>query len=181
VKTRDYRIAGPGLRRLVGAVRAATRQPGTWEQTAQRVAVVLRSRLPGSEILTSEQRYGDPLHFRSHLLHAERDGSFSVQALVLRPGQVTSVHDHVAWCVTAVLEGFVQEERFELGTDGWLEQVGIARPAAGEVALLVPPGDVHRARNPGPDTAIWLHICGTDVARLGSSVRRVYQHPIVAG
>jgi 3-mercaptopropionate dioxygenase len=83
--------------------------------------------------------------------------------------------------VTGVLQGTVQEERFELGTDGWLEQVRLARRAAGEVAVLVPPGDVHRARNRGPDTAIWLHICGTDVARLGSSVRRVYRHPIVAG
>jgi predicted metal-dependent enzyme (double-stranded beta helix superfamily) len=44
-------------------------------------------------------RNGDPATYRCHLLHAEPDGSFSVVALVWRPGQATPIHDHVTWCV----------------------------------------------------------------------------------
>jgi len=35
--------------------------------------------------------------------HAEPDCSFSVTAMVWRPGQVTPIHDHVTWCVLGVL------------------------------------------------------------------------------
>jgi predicted metal-dependent enzyme (double-stranded beta helix superfamily) len=49
------------------------------------------------------------------------------------------------------------------------------------VTGLAPPGDIHRVRNDGPQTAISLHIYGTDIGRLGSSVRRNYDLPVVAG
>jgi 3-mercaptopropionate dioxygenase len=48
------------------------------------------------------------------------------------------------------------------------------------VAGLVPPGDIHRVGNDGMDTAISLHIYGTDLGRLGSSIRRVYDNPVLA-
>jgi len=35
-------------------------------------------------------------------------------------------------------------------------------------------------RNAGQETAISVHIYGTDIGRLGSSVRRVYDLPVVA-
>jgi predicted metal-dependent enzyme (double-stranded beta helix superfamily) len=45
---------------------------------------------------------------------------------------------------------------------------------------LAPPGDIHRVRNADIETAISLHIYGTDVGRLGSSIRREYDLPILA-
>jgi predicted metal-dependent enzyme (double-stranded beta helix superfamily) len=180
MKTRHYLSAEGRLGDLVTAVRAVTRQPGDWAQTAEQVADELRLHLPGPEILTGEQRYGDPLHYRCHLLHAEPDGSFSVLALVWRPGQATPVHDHVSWCVTGVIQGAEHEELFELRPDGWLVQAGSSDSTTGEVVGLAPPGDIHRVRNTGGETAISLHIYGTDVSRLGSSIRRVYDQPIVA-
>jgi 3-mercaptopropionate dioxygenase len=179
VKSSQYLDAGSLLGDLVGAVRTATRSPGTWEEIASAVASQLRLHLPGPEILTSEQRYGDPLGYRCHLLHAEPDGSFSVVALVWRPGQATPVHDHVSWCVTGILQGTEHEERFVL-SDGWLVQSGTSDSGAGEVTGLVPPGDIHLVRNAGPQAAISLHVYGTDVSRLSSSIRRVYDQPIVA-
>jgi 3-mercaptopropionate dioxygenase len=187
MKTRDnvypggYVSASREFGDLVAAVRAATARPGNWEQTARRVAAALRPRLPAPQILTSEQRYGDPLGYRCHLLHAEPDGSFSVLALVWRPGQETAVHDHVAWGVTGVLQGAEFEERFELRDDGWLAQVGTAQVVVGQVTYFAPPGDIHRVRNTSGQTTISLHIYGTDMSRLDSTVRRVYQQPIVAG
>lgn len=180
MKTRQYLSAEERLGDLVSGVRAATRQHGDWAQTADLVASQLRLHLPGPEILTSEQRYGDPLRYRCHLLHAEPDGSFSIVALVWRPGQATEVHDHVTWCVIGVIQGTEHEERYELRPDGWLEQAGATDSRAGEVTGLAPPGDIHRVRNNGSQTAISLHIYGTDVSRLASSIRRVYNQPIVA-
>jgi 3-mercaptopropionate dioxygenase len=179
MKTREYLSAEGRLGDLVSSVRAVTRAPGTWAETAEQVADQLRLHLPGPEVLTAEQRYGDPLGYRCHLLHAEPDGSFSVVALVWRPGQATPVHDHVTWCVIGVIQGVEHEERFEL-RDGWLVQVGSADASPGEVAGLAPPGDIHRVRNTGREVAISLHIYGTDVARLASSIRRVYDQPILA-
>jgi predicted metal-dependent enzyme (double-stranded beta helix superfamily) len=164
---------------LIGAVRAVTQRRLSWEVTAELVTARLRAHLPGPDILTSEQRYGDPLGYRCHLLHAESDGSFSLVALVWRPGQATPIHDHVAWCVAGVIQGAEHEERYEPREDGWLEEVGWSVNVVGDVFGLAPPGDIHRVRNDGTQTAISVHIYGTDVSRLGSSVRRVYNLPVV--
>jgi 3-mercaptopropionate dioxygenase len=169
------------LGNLVSAVRTVTRGRASWAETADLVADQLRLNLFGPEILTAEQRYGDPAGYRCHLLYAEPDGSFSVTALVWRPGQATPVHDHVTWCVFGVIQGSEREERYVLRDDGWLEQAGTSVNATGEVTGLAPPGDIHRVLNAGPETAISLHIYGTDLSRLGSSVRRIYDQPVVAG
>jgi len=166
---------------LISAVRAATRAGDSWAETAGLVADVLWLHLPSPDILTAEQRYGDPAGYRCHLLHAEPDGSFSVVALVWRPGQATPIHDHVTWCAFGVIQGAEHEERYVLRDDGWLEQDGVSVNVTGDVAGLAPPGDIHRVRNAGPQTAISLHVYGTDISRLGSSVRRTYDLPVVAG
>ena len=44
---------------------------------------------------------------------------------------------------------------------------------------FAPPGDIHRVRNHGRDIAISLHVYGADIGRLGSSVRRTYDLPLV--
>jgi hypothetical protein len=71
--------------------------------------------------------------------------------------------------------------RYLLRDDGWLEEGGTSVNVAGEVASLAPPGDIHKVHNDRPQTAISLHIYGTDVSRVGSSVRRVYDLPVLAG
>jgi 3-mercaptopropionate dioxygenase len=180
VKSRQYVTVEAQLGHLVTGVRAATRQAADWVEAASLVADQVRLHLPGPEILTSEQRYGDPLGYRCHLLHAEPDGSFSIVAMVWRPGQATPIHDHVTWCVIGVVRGTEHEERYRLRPDGWLEQNGTADSNAGDVTGLAPPGDIHRVRNNGTETAISLHVYGTDVSRLGSSIRRTYNQPIVA-
>jgi predicted metal-dependent enzyme (double-stranded beta helix superfamily) len=163
---------------LIAAIRGAVAQRADWAQTAARVAAALRGRLPGPDLLTPQQRRGDPAGYRSHLLHTEPDGSFSVVGVVWRPGQVTPVHDHVAWCVAAVLQGTEHEERFTLAPGGGaLEPAGTAASEPGEVTGFAPPGDIHRVRARGGVT-VAVHVYGADIARLGSSVRRVYQLPV---
>jgi predicted metal-dependent enzyme (double-stranded beta helix superfamily) len=166
---------------LISAVRGATRRHADWPETAVLVADQLRRHLPGPAILTSAERAGDPDCYRSHVLHTEPDGSFSVTVLVWRPGQITPIHDHVTWCVFGVLQGTEYEELYALGEDGtYLREVGRSESPAGEVSGFAPPGDIHRVRNSGSEIAISLHIYGADISRLGSSVRRTYDLPVAA-
>lgn len=168
-----------GLGELVTAVRAVVSRHADWRETARLVADELVRRLPSPDVLTAEQRAGDPEAYRSFPLHTEPDGSFSIVALVWQPGQVTEIHDHVTWCVFAVIRGVEHEELFQLdeGRNGLVE-AGTKTNLTGEVSGFAPPGDIHRVRNAGDDTAISIHIYGTDVSRIGSSVRRYYDQEV---
>ncbi len=166
---------------LVTAIRSATQQHADWQRTAELVADQLRVHLPGADILTAAERAGDPDGYRCHVLYVEPDGSFSVTALVWRPGQVTPIHDHVTWCVFGVIQGTEYEELYALSADGThLDEVGRSRNNRGEVSGFAPPGDIHRVRNIGAEVAVSLHVYGADITRLGSSVRRTYDLPVVA-
>ena len=166
---------------LVSATRAAVSSDADWAETAELVAAELERHLPTPDMLTKEQRTGDPKRYRSHLLHTEPDGSFSIVALTWRPGQETPIHDHVTWCVFGVIQGIEYEELYALDERGeHLVEAGSSATEIGEVSGFAPPGDIHRVRNIGDTTAISIHIYGTDVSRIGSSVRRSYDLPILA-
>ena len=62
--------------------------------------------------------------------------------------------------------------------DAELNLVGHHDNHVGDVSGFAPPGDIHRVHNSSATTAISIHVYGTDVSRLGSSVRRVYDQPI---
>jgi 3-mercaptopropionate dioxygenase len=174
-------FVGPGIEQLATAVRAVVSSDADWQETAERVAGALERNLPSPDVLSPEQRAGDPERYRSHILHTEPDGSFSIVALVWRPGQLTPIHDHVTWCVFGVIQGVEYEELFTLDEDrGCLVEAGTGASEAGTVSGFAPPGDIHRVRNAGHDTAISIHIYGTDVSRIGSSVRRCYDVPVLA-
>jgi predicted metal-dependent enzyme (double-stranded beta helix superfamily) len=171
--------AAHDLAALTTAVRVAVGKRANWRDTARLVASALERHLPSPSILTAEQRTGDPETYKSDVLHSEPDGSFSIVALVWLPGQVTPIHDHVTWCVFGVIQGTEREELFELDQQRTrLLEAGHRVNRTGEVSGFAPPGDIHRVRNAGDLTAISLHIYGTDVARIGSSVRRHYDLPV---
>jgi predicted metal-dependent enzyme (double-stranded beta helix superfamily) len=163
-------VTRPALTDLVPAVRQVIGMRADWARTAELVADQLRAHLPGPDVLTADQRRGHPDRPAGHVLHAEPDGTFSILGLVWRPGQSTRIHDHITWCVVGVLAGIEHEELF----DESLDPVGIRDNHPGEVSGFAPPGDIHRIRNVGRETAVSLHIYGTDITRVGTSARRFY-------
>ena len=123
-----------------------------------------------AEILGRIDAAGADDGYRSHILHAEPGGAFSIIGLVWRPGQITRIHDHLTWCVFGVIQGIEHEELF----DAELNLLGESDNHTGDVSGFAPPGDIHRVHNISDETAISIHIYGTDVTATGSSVRRFY-------
>lgn len=155
---------------LVTGVRTAVSARVDWSHTADLVAEQLRQHLPTPEVLSASQRLGSPDGYRSHTLHVEPDGSFSIVGLVWLPGQLTRIHDHLTWCVVGVIQGVEHEELF----DEDLRLLAVNDNYVGDVTSFAPPGDIHRVHNIDSTTAISIHVYGTDVNRVGSSVRRYY-------
>ena len=69
-----------------------------------------------------------------------------------------------------VIQGVEHEELF----DADLNLVGEATTRSATSAASRRPGDIHRVHNTGEETAISIHVYGTDVTRVGSSARRYY-------
>ncbi len=88
------------------------------------------------------------------------------------------IHDHVAWCVTGVLQGREYEEIFTLAGGRALSLAACHVNPAGAVNGFAPPGDIHRVRNTGDTVAISMHVYGADISRLGNSIRREYTLPL---
>jgi predicted metal-dependent enzyme (double-stranded beta helix superfamily) len=159
-----------GLSPLVAGIRTAVERHADWAETAQLVADQLRLHLPTPDVLTAEQRLGSPDDYVGKNLYVEPGGSFSIVALVWRPGQRTRIHDHVTWCAFAVIQGVEHEELF----DADLNLIARSAHHVGDVSGFAPPGDIHRVHNTTAETAISIHVYGTDVSRVGSSARRYY-------
>src|SRR5215208_561893 len=155
---------------LVAGIRTAVDRHAGWAGTAQLVADEVRRHLLTADVLTAAQRLGSADDYTAHALHVEPDGSFSIVALVWRPGQVTRIHDHVTWCVFGVIQGVEHEELFNAD----LNLLGESDNHVGDVSGFAPPGDIHRVHNTAEETAISIHVYGTDVTRIGSSARRYY-------
>ena len=163
----------------ITAIRAAIGPGDDARALAARVLEALTANLPRvNDTLAMVPRHARTGADRSQLLHVEPDGSFSVVAMISRPGQATTVHDHTAWGVTAVIAGAEREEQFLLGGAGTsLELVATQEHEPGAATAFVPPGDIHRVTNVTSEVAISVHVYGADLGRT-SSVRRSYDLPV---
>ncbi len=127
----------------------------------------------------------DPDRYRQYLLHADRQGRFSVVSFVWGPGQGTPIHDHTVWGLVGVLRGAELSQRFT--ADGQSPPVAVGAPErleAGEVEAVSPSiGDVHRVVNAGEGVSVSIHLYGADI---GTVQRHVFppeggRKPFVSG
>jgi 3-mercaptopropionate dioxygenase len=166
------------LAALVDDLDAAVRATAPGRARVDAVADALARHVTRPGLVPPEQRFGDPAGYRAHPLHVAPDGAFSLVAMTWLPGQSTPIHDHLSWCVVGVHAGEEHETRYvRRGRRLVVTGTDVAGP--GTVTGLLPPGDIHRVTNGGADLAISLHVYGLDVSRLGSSIRRRYDLPVV--
>lgn len=168
---------------LVRSVRGAFAGEASPACAVGRIAALLPLFLGHPVLLRPEERRADPRTYRQHLLHAEDDGSFSISALVWLPGQKTSIHNHVCWGVVGIHQGGLREEEYRLegeADERFLVPTHSEIRRFGEVTPMTPPEDIHRIVNASPEVTISLHIYGTDVRKLETSIREKYGCPSLA-
>jgi 3-mercaptopropionate dioxygenase len=96
------------------------------------------------------------------LLFRAADRSLSLFSLVVPPGAMTPVHDHLAWGLVGLYRGN-QDEEFYRPERGRLE-LGRRRPLSpGDFYALLPPqNDVHRVRTTSAVTSVSIHLLAND-------------------
>jgi 3-mercaptopropionate dioxygenase len=96
------------------------------------------------------------------LLFRAADRSLSLFSLVVPPGAMTPVHDHLAWGVVGIYRGN-QDEEFYRPEPGRLEPLSRRPLSPGDFYTLLPPqNDVHRVRTTSPHTSVSIHLLAND-------------------
>ena len=111
-----------------------------------------------------------------HLLHEDPVDGWAVAALVRRPGQMSPVHAHNAWCAVGVHRGVLTETFYAPpATDGAApELTGIALRRPGDITYgPARPDAIHRLANLGTETAISIHAYGLPYGRFSTELNRV--------
>ncbi|HLW60806.1 MAG TPA: hypothetical protein VKV57_12900 [bacterium] len=103
------------------------------------------------------------------LIYRSADRALSLSSLVVVPGAVTPVHDHLAWGLVGLYEG-EQEERVyrQLRSAGAehceLELAKINQLRVGDFYELLPPeNDIHSVKTTSEVTSVSLHLLGRDI------------------
>ncbi|MEO8453022.1 MAG: hypothetical protein ABI647_24745, partial [Gemmatimonadota bacterium] len=96
------------------------------------------------------------------LLYRSADRSLCLFSLVVPPGAMTPIHDHLAWGLIGLYRGGQDEEIYRPG-DGRIEAVRRRPVAVGDCYRLLPPhDDVHRVRTTSHDTSVSIHLLAND-------------------
>ena len=108
---------------------------------------------------------GQWLIFRS----ADRD--LCLFSLVVPPGAMTPIHDHLAWGLIGLYRGNQDEEIYRPG-EGTIELARRRPLEPGDFYALLPPrDDVHRVRTTSADASVSLHLLANDT---GCVLRHTY-------
>jgi predicted metal-dependent enzyme (double-stranded beta helix superfamily) len=90
------------------------------------------------------------------------DRTLSLFSLVVPPGAMTPVHDHLAWGLVGVYKGNQDEEFYRPG-GGRLELLRRRPLEPGDFYTLLPPrDDIHRVRTTSPETSVSIHLLAND-------------------
>ena len=90
------------------------------------------------------------------------DRSLALFSLVVPPGAMTPVHDHLAWGLVGIYGGN-QDEEFYRPRDGRLELIRRRPLVPGDYYRLLPPeNDIHRVRTTSEHTSVSIHLLTND-------------------
>ncbi len=157
------------LESLVKAVRTTLSVPTDHiDDIPPSVASKLQGFLSATELLNQSQRQPDAENYRRHTLYRDKDGQFTILALVWLPGQETPIHAHMAWGAVGLYSGELNVSNYEIfGTRAGsmhLKQVSEIDAREGDVTSVTGGiDDIHRIKNISSKPAISIHVYGMDV------------------
>jgi predicted metal-dependent enzyme (double-stranded beta helix superfamily) len=109
-----------------------------------------------------------------HLLHDDPAQGWAIAALVWRPGQMSAVHAHHAWCAVAVHRGVLTETFYAPGDPAPVPKATVLRRPGDTSCGPARADAIHRLANLGTETAISIHAYGLPYARFCTDLNRVF-------
>ncbi len=169
------RLVGRGrLIPMIDAIAAAISAAGP--SPSGPVATAMAPFLSDPLLLAGHAYPSAPDTYVRHMLHDDPDGAWSMAALVWRPGHMSPMHAHRAWCAIGFHRGVLTEVGYRLSGEGETPvPCHTALRRAGDTSHTEPdPGAIHRLVNIGSETAISLHVYGLPFDRLSTGLNTVY-------
>jgi predicted metal-dependent enzyme (double-stranded beta helix superfamily) len=163
----EYVLDTPRVREFVARVRECVDGADSPAQACERLSPLFGELLRDRDWLPAA--YGEPAvesgmggGIGQWLIFRAADRSLSLFSLVVPPGAMTPVHDHLAWGLVGIYRGNQDEEFYRPG-QGRLELVRQRPLEPGDFYALLPPrDDVHRVRTTSAETSVSIHLLAND-------------------
>jgi len=172
----EWVLDTPFVRDFISQVRAIVAHVTSPDEAVAEIDPYFRDLLRDPDWLPSEYQRDAPQSgmgggIGQWLLFRAADRSLSLFSLVVPPGSMTPVHDHLAWGVVGLYRGNQDEEFYRPG-GGRLELVRRRPLQRGDYYALLPPrDDVHRVRTTSATTSVSIHLLANDT---GCVLRHTY-------
>ena len=164
----EYVLDSSPVRRFVASIRALIAQARSPEEACRLISPLFADLLADRDWLPHS--YQEPAAqsgmgggIGQWLIFRAADRSLSLFSLVVPPGAMTPVHDHLAWGLVGVYRGN-QDEEFYRPVAGVGLELTRRRPLdRGDFYALLPPtDDVHRVRTTSQETSVSIHLLAND-------------------
>ncbi len=143
------------------------------QDPAGAVAAAIGTHAADPALLAGAALAENPAHYCRHLLHEDAEAGWAVAALVWRPGQMSPVHAHRAWCAVGIHRGVLVESFYAAGEALVPSAVHLRRP--GDIsAAPADPALIHRLANLGCETAVSIHAYGLRFDRFCTDLNTIH-------
>jgi 3-mercaptopropionate dioxygenase len=163
----EYVLDTGRVRAFITQVRKRIERADSPGQTCDQISPLFADLLSDREWLPAPYRAPAPNSgmgggIGQWLIFRAADRSLSLFSLVVPPGAMTPVHDHLAWGLVGIYRGNQDEEFYRPG--GGRLDLARQRPLSpGDFYTLLPPrDDVHRVRTTSPETSVSIHLLAND-------------------
>jgi 3-mercaptopropionate dioxygenase len=163
----EYRLDTPRVREFVADVRERIHRAASPADACDLISPLFADLLAEVDWLPSTFQEPAPESgmgggIGQWLVFRAADRSLSLFTLVVPPGAMTPVHDHLAWGLVGIYRGN-QDEEFYRPESGRLESLRRRPLAPGDFYRLLPPrDDVHRVRTTSDHTSVSIHLLAND-------------------
>jgi predicted metal-dependent enzyme (double-stranded beta helix superfamily) len=163
----ERRLDTPRVRGFIAEVRERIARAGAAERACASIAPLFEELLADDEWLPKAFQADAPDSgmgggIGQWLVFRAADRGLALFSLVVPPGAMTPVHDHLAWGLVGVYRGNQDEEFYRPG-EGRLELVRRRPLDPGDYYTLLPPrDDVHRVRTTSETTSVSIHLLAND-------------------
>jgi len=172
----EYVLDTPVVRELIASVRILVADAASAAEACDAIRPLFAELMADNAWLPEEYQRDAPDSgmgdgIGQWLLFRAADRSLCLFSLVVPPGSMTPIHDHLAWGLIGLYRGN-QDEEIYLPTSDGIEVVRRRPLEPGDYYALVPPaGDVHRVRATSAETSVSIHLLANDT---GCVARHVF-------